>query len=297
MTQFDLSVANQTFPAFRSDMNSAFPALSSQQSGPSDPPTTVQFQYFADTTDDLLKRRNVGDSAFLPFDTLLDSRVETKVANYTHLLADMNRTILLDATAGDITVDLLDTSVAGNGFRTTFIRIAASSNNVTIDGFGAQTINGDLTKVLLGQFGSLSIVGDTTTWSADHYNSGVGSWLPTYGATGSMTWTSVTTNFANFWIKDDIFHFEMSAVGDTGGVAAVGLTFTLPVGFVPKNDRNNFCGHVGISSLLASNIENPGLLVLNSATQLFVCSVIDETVLRLGAGDGVVAVSGSFALV
>jgi len=151
MAQHDGDVANQTFPAFRADMNNFFNAISSQQSGASDPPATVQFQYFADTTNDLLKRRNVGDSAFLPFDTLLDSRVATKTTNYTQLLADMNRLILLDASSGDLTVTLLDAAIAQNGFVTTFKRIDSSANVVLLDNFGGQTIDGVADLELIGE--------------------------------------------------------------------------------------------------------------------------------------------------
>lgn len=151
MSQFDLTVDNQNFPSFRADMNAAWPALSSLQSGPSDPPSTVEFQYFADTTNDLLKRRNQGDTAFLPFDTLKDLRVETKTANYIHLLADMNRTILLDASSGNLTVNLLDAAVAQNGFVTRFKRIDSTTNTVLLDNFGGQTIDGVANLELIGE--------------------------------------------------------------------------------------------------------------------------------------------------
>lgn len=164
MSQHDLDLANQNFPPARTDISAFMTAISSQQSGVADPPTTIQFQYYADTTNNLLKRRNVGDSAYLPFDTLLDSRFETKVASYTHLLADMKRTIGVDSTAGDITVDLLDAAVAGNGFITSFKRIDASVNSATIDGFGGQTIDGVGTFDLLGQNTEITIISDGSNW-------------------------------------------------------------------------------------------------------------------------------------
>ena len=165
MSQHDLDIANQTFPATRADITAFLTAISSQQSGASDPPTTVQFQYFADTTNNLLKRRNVGDSAFLPFDTLLDLRVETKVANYTQVLADMRRTINLDGTAGNLTVDLLDAAVAGNGHETTWKRIDATiANTVILDAFGGQTIDGQGTLELFVQDDVVNLISDGTNW-------------------------------------------------------------------------------------------------------------------------------------
>jgi len=151
MSQHDLVIDNQTFPATRADINSFLTAISTQQSGASDPPTTVQFQYFADTTNNLLKRRDLGDTAFLPFDTLLDSRVETKTANYTQLLADMNRTILLDASSGNLTVTLLDAAISQNGHVTTWKRIDSTTNTVLLDNFGGQTIDGVANLELIGE--------------------------------------------------------------------------------------------------------------------------------------------------
>jgi len=167
MPRHDLVIDNQTFPAFRGDLNAFLQAISSQQSAAGDTTSTVQFQYSANLTTNLLSRRNVGDSAFLPFDTLLDLRVDTKTANYTHLLADMNRVILLDATSGNLTVTLLDAAIAKNGFRTTFKRIDSSSNTVLLDNFGGQTIDGVADLGLVGKNDAATIHSNGSNYFTD----------------------------------------------------------------------------------------------------------------------------------
>lgn len=65
MSQHDFNIANQGFPAFRSDLNSALGALASLSSGASEPTTTVANMLWYDTTNDLLKMRNEDDDAWI----------------------------------------------------------------------------------------------------------------------------------------------------------------------------------------------------------------------------------------
>lgn len=55
-------------------------------------------------------------------------------------------------------------------------------------------------------------------------------WTPSYGATGSMTYTTVTTSQAKYMLgSDGMATVEIQASGTTGGTASTGITFTLPV--------------------------------------------------------------------
>lgn len=65
MSQHDFNIANQGFPAFRSDLNSALGALASLSSGISEPSTTYANQLWYDTTNDLLKMRNEDNDAWI----------------------------------------------------------------------------------------------------------------------------------------------------------------------------------------------------------------------------------------
>ena len=65
MSQHDFEIANQTFPAFRSDLNNALQALVSSSAGASEPTTTFAYQLWYDSTNDLLKMRNADDDAWI----------------------------------------------------------------------------------------------------------------------------------------------------------------------------------------------------------------------------------------
>ena len=67
MSQHDLNIANQTFPSFRSDLNSALEALGTLSAGSSAPSTTYANQLWMDTAADpiLLKIRNNDDDAWI----------------------------------------------------------------------------------------------------------------------------------------------------------------------------------------------------------------------------------------
>lgn len=67
MSQNDFNLANQGFPSMRADMNSAFQALASNSSGATEPSTTYAYQWWYDTSTDILKIRNADNDAWISF--------------------------------------------------------------------------------------------------------------------------------------------------------------------------------------------------------------------------------------
>lgn len=65
MSQHDFEIANQGFPSFRSDLNSALQALASVSAGTSAPSTTFAYQFWYDSTNQILKMRNGDDDAWI----------------------------------------------------------------------------------------------------------------------------------------------------------------------------------------------------------------------------------------
>ena len=65
MAQHDYSIANQTFPSTRSDINNALSAIGSLNSGTSAPSTTFAGMLWYDTTNGVIKQRNAADSAWV----------------------------------------------------------------------------------------------------------------------------------------------------------------------------------------------------------------------------------------
>ena len=70
MAQHDYDIGNQSGSAFRSDLNNALAAIVSVNSGSSDPAVMYAYQLYADTTNNLLKQRNAGNSAWITIGTL-----------------------------------------------------------------------------------------------------------------------------------------------------------------------------------------------------------------------------------
>lgn len=91
------------------------------------------------------------------------NRTVTKTTTpYTALDAD--DIIYMDATGGVATVDL-PTAVGRDGKRFTIMKTDAGGNTVTVDGSGAETINGVATNVLAAQFDSITIVSNDVNWT------------------------------------------------------------------------------------------------------------------------------------
>jgi|LULI01.1.fsa_nt_gb hypothetical protein len=160
MSQNDLSIANQGFASFRSDLNSALQALGSTNSGTSAPSTTYANQLFYDTTNNILKIRNEDNDAFISLFTLdqTNDNIESLTINGT-LTADslavdnftLNGTEL-DLSSGDFTLDVAgdiildadggDVHFQDSGSSNRFISIKNSSGSCVLSN---PTADGDIT--------------------------------------------------------------------------------------------------------------------------------------------------------
>lgn len=80
MAQHDYTIANQTFPNTRTDLNNVFAAIVSQNSGATAPSTTYAYMLWYDTTTDILKMRNANDDAWVKLFTI-DQVADTATAS------------------------------------------------------------------------------------------------------------------------------------------------------------------------------------------------------------------------
>ena len=78
MAQHDYNIANQTGANFRADLNNALSAISSNNSGSSEPSTMYAYEWWIDTTNDVLKLRNSANNAWItmPFSITADNTVD-----------------------------------------------------------------------------------------------------------------------------------------------------------------------------------------------------------------------------
>jgi len=67
MSQNDFTIANQGFPAFRADLNSALQALASNSSGTSAPSTTFANMWWYDSANNIMYIRNEDNDAWIKF--------------------------------------------------------------------------------------------------------------------------------------------------------------------------------------------------------------------------------------
>ena len=140
MSQNDFTLANQGFPSMRADMNSAFQALASNNSGSSAPSTTFPHQWWYDTANSKLMIRNAGNTAFEEFSSGGGVTYVAKSANYTAEAgegvvantASSSWTLTLPASPdeGDVVV-IVD---GGNSTNWNDNNLTVGRNNSTIEG-------------------------------------------------------------------------------------------------------------------------------------------------------------------
>ena len=115
MSQNDFTIANQGFPAFRADLNSAIQALASLSEGATEPSTTFAYQLWYDSTTDILKIRNADNDAWISLFNF-DQAADTVSVEGTDLVDDTTPQLggTLDANGNDIdmgTNTITDTKV------------------------------------------------------------------------------------------------------------------------------------------------------------------------------------------
>ena len=108
MATHDYVIANQGFPAFRSDLNSALAAIVSNNSNGSSPSTTYAYQMWYDTGTNKWKMRNADNDAWITLATFNQT-------NDTVNFIDSSATVAGISTSASATVmTLADGSVAIN---------------------------------------------------------------------------------------------------------------------------------------------------------------------------------------
>jgi len=109
MSQNDLVIDNQSFPATRADINSALQALGSLSSGSTAPTTTYANMLWYDTGTNILKMRSEADDAWISmgylhqgenqFHILDDTYVSDTSGNHVGLLGDQSSAAWLAGTS------------------------------------------------------------------------------------------------------------------------------------------------------------------------------------------------------
>lgn len=156
MSQNDLTIANQGFPAFRSDLNSALQALASNNSGTSAPSTTFANMWWYDSTNNIMYIRNEDNDAWIKF-AELDQTNDKFILSGTLQLDDGS------ASAPALTFNS-DTNIGIYRGGTDILKFVTSGTDaITINASQNVTMAGTLAVTGIGTFTDDIIIGDGKT--------------------------------------------------------------------------------------------------------------------------------------
>lgn len=143
LSQGDQAVANQAGAAFRADMNLELQAIVSNSSGASAPSTTYAYQWWADTTNGLLKQRNAANTSWMVRGTLAETFVIARSSNTIIGVGDYGRTF---SCTSSFTQTFTAAATLSDGFWCEFRN--DGSGVITLDPNGAELIDGVATITL-----------------------------------------------------------------------------------------------------------------------------------------------------
>ena len=168
MAQNDFVVANADGATVRADINSALQALATLSSGAAAPGTTYAGMIWGDTTNLVAKQRNQANTTWRVIATLDEDLVIGKTGNYSALLRDFGKTIRADGSGNPprgLTVRLPAAATAGDGYTITVVNVGATET-ITVDGNGAETVNGAANHTLDNQYDAATYRCDGAVWGS-----------------------------------------------------------------------------------------------------------------------------------
>ena len=132
MSQHDMSIANQGFPAFRSDLNDALGALVSNSSGSTAPTSPFAHQFWVDTSADpsVLKVRNADNDAWIIVGEINQTDDKFKLTPSDGIESDTINELTSNAGVTIEGVLIKDSGIASAGSPVTINGATPTTNNV-----------------------------------------------------------------------------------------------------------------------------------------------------------------------
>lgn len=151
-----------------------------------------------------------------------------KTGAYTVIATDLNSIIPVDVSGGAFTISLTAAATLGAGFIVTLIKSDSSANAVTIDGNGAETINGVTTITLDNQYSVVTLFCTGSAWFAvghtANYKAGTIDGVIIGGTTPAAG--EFTTLIADSIVTDNSLSYRNKILNGSMRVAQRGTSFT-----------------------------------------------------------------------
>lgn len=162
MSQNDMTISNQGFPATRADINLALQALASTSSGATAPSTTFANQLWYDDANNILKIRNEANSAWISILTLNQSTNVVTSVESSASLAVANTFSAMNTFSGPISATANAYMAIDTLTDAATIAVDMSlGNNFSVTLGGSRTL-GNPTNLNAGQSGIIFITQDAT---------------------------------------------------------------------------------------------------------------------------------------
>jgi len=151
MAQHDYDIANQSGANFRADLNNALDAIVSNNSGSSEPSTTFAYEWWIDTSANVLKLRNSANNAWITLP--LSITADNSTSGALTVNGNLSTTGTLDVNGGEVILDAdADTSITADtddqiDFKIGAVDVATLTNSHLV-------LKGTTPKITIGDGGA-----------------------------------------------------------------------------------------------------------------------------------------------
>jgi|LULW01.1.fsa_nt_gb hypothetical protein len=151
MAQHDYDIANQSGANFRADLNNALDAIVSNNSGSSEPSTTFAYEWWIDTSANVLKLRNSANNAWITLP--LSITADNSTSGALTVNGNLSTTGTLDVNGGEVILDAdADTSITADSddqidFRVGAVDVMTLTNSHLV-------LKGTTPKITIGDGGA-----------------------------------------------------------------------------------------------------------------------------------------------
>ena len=311
MAQHDYVLDNATGANFRSDLNNALLAISSNNSGSSAPSTTYALQFYADTTNNILKLRNAANDGFINLFTLAGGVDVDAASNFNEdvTFTGASANIVFDKSADDLIFndnakavfgtssdgleifhDASDSIINDNGTGSLKLQLGGATKAEVVS--GGLTVTNTLTATTLA--GTLSTAAQTNVTSLGT--------LTGLTLSGDMTFTGDSANIV-FDKSDNQLEFADNAKAEFGTGGDLEIYHDSSDSFIDSVGTGNLIIRGDDVLIKGSNDNDMAQFIENGSVKLYRNDVLHlETAAAgihttkafvIGASSTRVAVSGS----